>query len=202
MLSETCDIISEELNVKEVQFRSDETELVTWTAKANFKSLGSRVGKDMKEIAAAIGAFDNASIRDLLAGETLKLKISSGNEYDLTQNDVSIQRVEKSGLMVATEGGITVALDTVIDSALREEGIAREFVSRIQNLRKESGFDVSDRIEIGYSGDPEIISALKNFSEYVRNETLAVKLEDNSIEQNGVSSDINDLKCKISIRKI
>ncbi|MFA6567320.1 MAG: isoleucine--tRNA ligase [Victivallales bacterium] len=201
MLSETCDIISEELNVKEVQFRSDETELVTWTAKANFKSLGSRVGKDMKEVAAAIGAFDNASIRNLLAGETLKLKISSGNEYGLTRDDVSIQRVEKSGLMVATGGGITVALDTVIDSALKEEGIAREFVSRIQNLRKESGFEVSDRIELVYSGVPEITSSVKNFSEYIKNETLAVKLAENPLEQNGVSADINGLECKIFIKK-
>jgi isoleucyl-tRNA synthetase len=202
MLSETCDIISEELNVKEVQFRSDETELVSWTAKANFKALGSRVGKDMKDVATAIGSFDHASIRNLLAGETLKLKISSGNEYDLTQADVTIQRIEKSGLMIATENGITVALDTVIDNALREEGIAREFVSRIQNLRKESGFEVSDRIELTYSGVPEITAAVKNFSEYIMNETLTVKLDEKPFEQNGIPTDINGLECRISVRKI
>ncbi|MFZ2656939.1 MAG: isoleucine--tRNA ligase [Victivallales bacterium] len=202
MLSETCDIISEELNVKEVQFRSDETELVTWTAKANFKSLGSRVGKDMKEVAAAIGAFDNASIKGLLAGEPIRLKISSGAEYELSQNDVSIQRVEKSGLMVATEGEITVALDTVIDLALREEGLARELVSRLQNMRKESGFEVSDRINILLSGGSELASAVENFSDYIRNETLALKLEQSPLAQTGIPVDINGFECKIMISKI
>ena len=120
----------------------------------------------------------------------------------MTQNDVSIQRVEKGGLMVATEGGITVALDTVIDSVLKEEGIAREFVSRIQNMRKESGFEVSDRIELSYSGVSEITAAIKNFSEYIKAETLAVKLDENPLEQNAVSADINGLECRISIRKI
>jgi isoleucyl-tRNA synthetase len=120
----------------------------------------------------------------------------------LTQDDVSIQRIEKSGLMIATEGGITVALDTVIDSSLKEEGIAREFVSRIQNIRKESGFEVSDRIELVYSGVPEITAAVKNFSEYIMAETLAVKLAERNLEQNGISADINGLECRITINKI
>ena len=137
-----------------------------------------------------------------LAGETLKLRIASGNEYDLTQNEVSVQRVEKGGLMVATEGGITVALDTVLDTALKEEGIAREFVSKIQNLRKDSGFEVSDRIELAYSSVPEIITSIKNFSEYIKAETLTIKLEEASLGQSGVLTDINGLDCRIFIKKI
>ncbi len=202
MLSGTSDIIAEELNVKEVQFRADETELVKWNAKANFKSLGSRLGKDMKEASSLIPRFDLNSLKALLAGETLMLKLSSGNEYQISKEDVAIQREEKPGLTVANEGEITVALDTVIDSALKKEGFAREFVSRIQNMRKESGFEVSDRIEILYSGNEELAASLQEFGEYVRNETLATKLEQSPLAEKGISEDINGLECKISIIKI
>ncbi|HBC86617.1 MAG TPA: isoleucine--tRNA ligase [Lentisphaeria bacterium] len=202
MLSETSDIIAEELNVKEVQFRADETELVKWNAKANFKSLGSKLGKDMKEAASLISTLDHSAIHGLVTGGTYTLSLSNGTEHVLTQDDVVIQREEKAGLTVATEAEITIALDTVIDPELKEEGLSREFVSRIQNMRKESGFEVSDRIEIYFSGPPELVSSLKNFSEYVRNETLALKLEQNPLAENVIPENINGLECKISIRKV
>ncbi len=201
MLSETSDIIAEELNVKEVQFRADETELVKWNAKANFKVLGSRLGKDMKEAASLISTLDYATIHKLVTGSTCKLKLSNGNEIELSQNDVVIQREEKAGLTVATEDEITVALDTVIGPELKAEGLAREFVSRIQNIRKESGFEVSDRIEILYMGPQELASSLEKFGEYVRNETLALKLEQSPLAEKGILENINGLECKISIRK-
>ena len=117
-------------------------------------------------------------------------------------NEVEIISEDIPGWQVSNVGSLTVALDVTITPSLWEEGMAREIINRIQNLRKESGFDVSDRIELAYSGVPEVIASVKNFSEYILNETLSVKLEASSLGENGILSDINGLECKILIRKI
>lgn len=201
LLTKTSDIIAEELNVKQVLFQSDEAELVTRTAKANFKVLGPRLGKDMKEAASLISKFDQDTISSLIRGSGIKLKLSSGEEIAVSAEDVIIQREEKQGLTVASDGNITVAIDTVIDKNLKEEGFAREFVSRIQNLRKELELEVSDRIRIYYSPSDAIASSIKNFSNYICNETLAVKLEENKVAENASQADINGEICRLRIEK-
>ena len=134
LLHETSDIIKEELNVKEVEFTGNEENLVDRHSKANFKILGPRIGKDMKEVAVLIADFDASDIVSLLAGQTIVLHLSSGKDLEVGKDDVMIFRKEKEGLTVATEKDITVALDTTIDAALEEEGFAREVVSKIQNM--------------------------------------------------------------------
>ena len=202
LLNETANIIKEELNVKEVEFKSNEEELVDRHTKANFKMLGPRIGKDMKEVAALIAKFEAPVISSLLAGEKLVLDLSSGEKLEITKDDVLIFRKEKEGLTVATEKDITVALDTTIDTALEEEGFAREIVSKIQNLRRDMDFQVADRIDIKYSIPEKYASALANFENYIKTETLAVtlsKISDNSEEG---SCDINGNSCRIQIKKV
>ncbi len=199
MLSETSDIISEELNVKEIVFRSNEEELVTRTVKANFKALGPRLGKEMKDAAAKISQLTESEISQVLEGGSVNIVLSSGTELDLTAEDLVVQRQEKAGMTVATESGVTLALDTALSQELIDEGFAREFISKIQNIRKDSGFEVSDRIEIFCKVPADRQQAIKTFSDYICKETLAVSLEFS--DQDGEIININDSDCSITIGK-
>ena len=195
LLQETADIISEELNVKDVEINADESALVTYSAKANYKELGPKLGKSMKEAAGIIAGFTGKQIQTLLDGGRIGIALSSGEKLDIAVGDILIQRTEKPGLAVSTENGITVALDTVLTDELVREGYAREFVSRIQNLRKESGFEVSDRIYIFYSPDTDgIKTAVKKFRDYICRETLALDItEDSAVkaEKSAVKTEID-----------
>jgi len=201
LLHETSDIIKEELNVKEVEFTGNEENLVDRHSKANFKILGPRIGKDMKEVAVLIADFDASDIVSLLAGQTIVLHLSSGKDLEVGKDDVMIFRKEKEGLTVATEKDITVALDTTIDAALEEEGFAREVVSKIQNMRRDMDLKVADRIEIKYSVPKKYISALINFEDYIKTETLCLKLSEITECTEGCCCDINGNECRILIEK-
>ena len=201
LLKETSDIIKEELNVKEVEFKANEEELVDRHAKANFKLLGPRIGKDMKEVAGLIAKIDASTIASLIGGETFFLHLSSGLELEIALDDVMIFRKEKEGLTVATEKDITVALDTTIDAALEQEGFAREVVSKVQNMRRDIDLEVADRIEIKYSIPKKYISALINFENYIKTETLALKISEIvECTEEGIC-DINGSECRIIIEK-
>ena len=201
-LGETSDIIKEELNVKEVEFKVNEEELVDRHAKANFKQLGPRIGKDMKEVANLIAKFDANAIASILAGNTVDLNLSSGKELKVGKDDVMIFRKEKEGLTVAAEGDIAVALDTTIDENLEQEGFAREVVSKIQNMRREMDLEVADRIEIKYNVPQRYIAAVKNYEDYIKTETLALKLTATSAITKEGACDINGNECQILINKI
>lgn len=201
MLRETCDIISEELNVKEILFQADEEKLVTYKVKANFKTLGPKLGKTMKDVANSIAAFDSKQVKAIIDGGTVSVALTAGEAFEVSADDVIIQREEKEGMTVATEAGITVALDTVLDEALKGEGFAREFVSRIQNMRKEMGLEVSDRIEINYSVPQDYLGAMKVHGDYISNETLTVILKENKPE-NAIKTDVNGFECFISVKKV
>ena len=204
LLRGTADIIAEELNVKEVEVGSDESELVIRTIKANFKTLGPRFGKDMKEIAVLVAALDEKSVLNLIDGQAMKIQLSSGDEIDIEPNDVIIHREERDGLCVANEADITVALDTVLTEALKHEGFAREFVSCVQNTRKEIGLKVADRIDVCYCiNDSELAKSIPDFKDYISNEILAVTLEENSSlsGKNVIKTDINDVELLITINK-
>jgi len=202
LLSETADIIKEELNVKELEFKDDEEELVDRSTKANFKVLGPRIGKDMKEVAGIVAKFDAHIISSILDGQTYTIQLSSGKKLELGRDDVLIFRKEKEGLTVATEDNISVALDTTLDCALEEEGFAREVVSKIQNMRRDMDLEVADRIEIKFSVPKKYISALKNHEEYIKTETLALKVtEVNETSEEG-TCDINGNDCRLIIQKI
>ena len=200
MLEETAWIVAEELNVKSVEFSDDEEALVRRSAKANFKVLGSRLGKNMKEAAAKIQALTGREIGDVLAGKPYKLVLADGTEAEITAEDLVVQREEKPGLVAASENGITIALATELTPELEGEGFARELVSKIQNLRKEKGFDVTDRIRVVCSVPEKREAALEANRAYICEETLAVAFETGPAE-NGAEADVNGESCRIPVER-
>ena len=187
-LEQVKGIILSEVNVKEAEFISDTTGIITKKIKPNFKTLGKTYGKQMKEIAGAFAQFDQATISAIqnaeAAGEAYSLSLPSG-EVSLNPGDYEISSEDMPGWLVATEGQLTIALDIQISDDLRKEGIARELINRIQNLRKDSGFEVTDKIEVAIFADEtarkEIGSSLEGYKEYIAAQTLAVSIDLESI---------------------
>jgi len=172
------EIIREELNVKNVIFRDNEKDLVEYEAKANFRVLGKELGKDMKAAAEKIEALSQSEIQGLLDGATLSIDItSSGTEraVEITEDKLDIRRIEKANLKVLNEGTLTIGLDTDITLELSKEGDARDLIRGVQNLRKEVGFEVTDRIKLTLAGSPRLKSAWEAFADYVASETLSVE---------------------------
>ena len=199
ILSRSSDIIKEELNVKNVLIESNETDLVTYSAKANFKVLGSKLGKSMKEVAAIIQGFKSEEIASLLDGNVKTVEYSTGS-IDISDKDLAIQRSEKENVKVLNEGNLTVGFDTNVTEELLLEGIARDIVRLIQSERKESGFEVSDHINVEIKGEGRIDDAVKAFSSYISQETLSNSLE---IKDNdGKESEIADSKVKLKLSKV
>ncbi len=172
VLSAMADIIAEELNVKEVLIQEDESALVSYSAKANFKVLGSRLGKQMKEVAAQIELFTGKMIASLLDGKSVTLAYSEG-EIEIKAEHIIVARTEKEGVKVLNDGSLTVGFDTKVTEELLQEGIARDIVRSVQNLRKESGFEVSDRIRLTYDGNEVVQQVFANFGETIAKETLS-----------------------------
>ena len=183
-LEKVKDLILNEVNVKDAEFISDTTGLITKKIKPNFKTLGKIYGKQMKEIAAAFGAFSQDVISEIQASEAsgmgYVLTLPSG-DVTLNAGDYEISSEDMPGWLVATEGSMTIALDVTVTEKLRLEGIARELINRIQNLRKNSGFDVTDKINVRIFADgedgAEITASLASFGEYVAAQTLALSVD-------------------------
>ncbi len=173
ILREMEDLIRDELNVKSVVFRENEAELVEYKAKANFRALGKRLGKDMKAAATRIEKLTAAEISAILGGGSAEVDVA-GRSVSLGPEDVEIQRLEKEHLKVVNDGSLTVALDPELTEELIDEGLARDMVRGVQNLRKEMGLDVSDRIELEMHGSEGLKRAAERFKEYLMSETLAV----------------------------
>jgi isoleucyl-tRNA synthetase len=172
LLREMADIIGEELNVKEVVFRENEEELVAYQAKANFRVLGKELGGRMKAAAERIAGLSSRDIASMLEGAILEIEVE-GSILALSKDKLDIQRVEKEGLKVLNEGTLTIALDTEIGEELLAEGYARDLVRGVQNLRKEAGLEVTDRIRLVVAGDGELKAALERFRDFIASETLA-----------------------------
>jgi isoleucyl-tRNA synthetase len=186
--------------VKEVWFGEEETKLATLSAKPNFKLLGPRLGPKVKAAAGVIAQLSSEQLDDLLKGGTLSLDID-GTPLELTGEDLAVERTPREGLAVASEGSLIVALETELNADLISEGLARELVNKLQNLRKEREFDVSDRIVIHLEGDAELLAAVQKHEEYVKNEVLCVELIYSEGLTNGVSVDVNNCKCTVCIEK-
>ncbi len=181
-LGRFSDLVLGEVNVKELEFIADTTGILTLKIKPNFKTLGKVYGKRMKEIAAAFAGLDQATIsaiqRSDLAGTDYTLALPEGDVV-LHPDDYEISSEDMQGWAVATEGSLTVALDLVVTDELRCEGVARELVNRIQNLRKESGFDITDRVDVVLCpgcADADLETAVASFKEYICAQTLARSL--------------------------
>jgi len=198
VLASMEDIIAEELNVKNVHLQSDETGLVSYSAKANFKVLGSSLGKHMKEVASQIAELDGPTIGLLLDGKSLQVTYSAGT-IEITSEQIIVQRTEMEGVKVLNDGSLTVGFDTKVTEELLEEGIARDIVRSVQNLRKESGFDVSDRIELFYDGDAVVEKVFANYGSTIANETLANSIAKAELSVEGV--DCGDHSVQLSVKK-
>jgi isoleucyl-tRNA synthetase len=173
VLIEMEDIIKEELNVKSVVFRENEEELVEYSAKANYRVLGKELGKNMKAAAERIEKLSVREIQSLLEGATLSIDLDDCG-FDLTQSGVVIERIEKEDLRVLNEGSLTVALDPELNETLIQEGLIRDLVRGIQNLRKEKDLEVTDRIELILHGSDQLKIAVEEFQEHLTTETLTV----------------------------
>ena len=167
-------LIAEELNVHSVDVHEDEAGLVDLSAKADFKVLGPRLGKDMKAVASEIADLDHATIADLLDGGSVEV-----GGFSVSANDIIVVREPRDGTVVASDQHISVALDTTIDDELKIEGVARELVNRIQSIRRQLDLDVSDRITVNWhSSDPAIATAFRDHTELITGEVLATDLSE------------------------
>jgi isoleucyl-tRNA synthetase len=170
------ELVRSELNVKELEFVSEEAELVRYQAKPNYRTLGPRLGKLMPKAAAAIEALDPASVAEAVKGER-RLGISvDGHEHELGPDDVTLVMQPLDGYQVEAEAGRAVALALELDDELRREGLAREIVHAVQSARRDAGLEVSDRISLALGGDPELLDAARAHEDYVAGETLATEV--------------------------
>lgn len=165
-----------EVNVKEVEFITNTTGLITKKIKPNFKTLGKKYGKQMKEISAAFATFSQQDISDIETAGVYKFALPTG-DIVLDVEDYEITSEDMPGWLVATEGKFTVALDITVSDELRKEGVARELVNRIQNLRKESNFEVTDKITAQIRRRDDVVESLADFKDYVCGQTLCAKIE-------------------------
>lgn len=194
------DLIKSEVNVKEVELLDDVAGVLVKQIKPNFKALGPRFGKDMGLISKAIQNFTPEQINSIESKGELDIEIS-GKSITLTSQDVDISSQDIPGWLVANANGITVALDITLTDALVEEGIARELVNRIQNIRKDSGFEVTDKIKVALQRNGALEKAIRNNEKYVCSETLTEELIFMDVLANGSEIEFDDIKTRILISK-
>jgi isoleucyl-tRNA synthetase len=169
------DLILSEINVKQLEYVTDASGLLKKGAKANFKTLGAKLGKDMKDAAVLIANFSNDNINNLEKSGSLEISIN-GNAYTLTPDDLVITTEDLPGWKVASDGDLTVALDVTLTPELLAEGTARDLVNRIQNIRKDKDFNVLDRVTVTLEKHAAILDAVERFRDYIKAEVLATDL--------------------------
>ena len=193
-------LIKHEVNIKEIELLHDASDILVKQIKPNFKVLGPRFGRDMKLVAGKINAFTADDIKKIEQNGSLELDIN-GKNITLELNDVEITSKDIEGWMVANESGFTVALDVTITDNLRKEGIARELVNRIQNLRKDSGLEVTDKIDVAFQQDRNIVEALASNETYIKTETLTENLIIKEQIEDGIEIAFDDVYTKLLIKK-
>lgn len=192
------DIILAEVNVKSIEYIDDTSDLLVKKVKPNFAKLGKKYGPKMKEVTAVIAAFTKQDIATIEKTGSL-----SRDGFDLTPEDVLISSEDVPGWAVASENGVTVALDISVTEELKKEGIARDFVNRIQNLRKDMGLDVLDKIGIEVEKDGEVVTAaLMQFKDYISTETQARSFEFKEKITDAAAVDMDDFTLKVKISRV
>jgi isoleucyl-tRNA synthetase len=175
-ISARADLVRAELNVKELDFVEEESELVSYAVKPNYRSLGPRFGKRMPQVAAAVEALDPVHVARVMAdGGQVGINVD-GDEHTIGADEVTLALQPLEGYEVEAEAGHAVALQLELDDELRREGLAREIVHAVQNARKAAGLEITDRIELSLSGDPDLLDAARAHQDYLANEVLATSV--------------------------
>ncbi len=200
-ISAVADLIKHEVNVKELQLLDDASDILVKQVKPNFKVLGPRFGQDMKAVAQVINNLNADGIKKIEQNGVLDVVVNT-KSITLERSDVEITSQDIEGWLVASSAGLTVALDVTITDDLKKEGIARELVNRIQNLRKDSGFELTDRIIVSFQKDEQISNAINTNLEYIKTETLAKEVRISDHLDNGTEVAFDDVNTKLFIEKI
>jgi isoleucyl-tRNA synthetase len=201
-LTDYLPIIRDELNIKEVIKAENLDEYAGYTAKLNFRAAGPKLGQKVKAAAAALENRDEATIAEFVSTGILKLDLD-GETVSLSTDEVTAQKTEKAGYAVETDGPVTVALATELSEELIDEGFARELINKIQNMRKTTGFEVTDHISITVSCTSRLRQAAERHDEFIRRETLAEEILFRGAEpKNGKEWNINGEKTAIALAKI
>ncbi len=193
-----AELVTAELNVKELDFVSDEGDLVSYTAKPNYRALGPRFGKRMPQVAAAVAALDAAHLaRVMAAGGEIGINIE-GDEHTLAPGEVTLALQPLEGYEVEAEAGHAVALQLELDDELRREGLAREIVHAVQIARKDAGLEITDRIALTLGGDEELLDAARAHQDYLAGEVLATSVSYNGAEGTAATIDGRDLAIAVA----
>ena len=193
-----ADLIKHEVNVKELNFVESSNVLVK-KVKCNFRTMGKKYGKLMKGVAAAMSTLSQDEINDLETNGQIKLMVE-GQEIVVVSEDVEIISEDIPGWLVANDGNITVALEVEISDELRKEGMARELINRVQNIRKDNGLEITDRVSVMVSPSPQLTEAIEAFNDYIKSQVLADEIV---IGQNeGTEVEFDDFNANIMVNKI
>jgi isoleucyl-tRNA synthetase len=197
-ISARADLVTAELNVKELDFVSEEADLVSYAVKPNYRALGPRFGKRMPRVAAAVEALDPGRVAAAVSdGGEIGISVD-GADHTLTADDVTLALQPLEGYEVEAEAGHAVALQLELDDELRREGLAREIVHAVQNARKEAGLDISDRIELSLGGDEELLAAARAHEPYIAGEVLATTVAYDAAEGAPLRIDGRDLRISVN----
>ena len=196
-------LVMSEVNVKQIELLNDTTGIITKRIKPNFKTLGPKYGKYMKQIAALTATFSQERIAEIEASAETTLDLG-GDKIVVTPADFEITSEDMPGWLVASEGKLTVALDITVTDELRREGVARELINRIQNIRKDSGFEVTDKIRVEIESKPVVAGAVEHFADYIASQTLAVEVLAAAEPQGAVvaDSDVDDEPLRIAVTRV
>lgn len=197
-LQEQQHLIAEELNVKEVHFSKNEEEYVFLKAKPNFRVLGKKVGSLMRAVQLAIDTLPQQTLAQILTGQPITLTIE-GQHIEITPEEVQVERVVREGLVASNEGAMTIALNTTLNEQLIQEAMSREIVNKINTMRRETGFDVTDRIAITIQTSDYVKQCYESYRSYIDSEVLAVSVAFEPCE--GTAWDLNGENAVFSLKK-
>lgn len=199
-LEKVEDLIKAEVNVKEMEYISGTEGVISKKIKPNFKALGNRLGSKMKAVSAALAALGQTGIAAMEREGSLVLQLD-GEDITISLTEVEITAEDIPGWSVASRGSLTVALDITVNEELRQEGDAREFVNRVQNIRKDSSFELTDRISVTVQESPALKPSIIKFNDYICREILADNIDWSPQIQGGTEIDINDTLLKVAVIK-
>lgn len=199
-IEEVSELIKSEINVKNIEIIDDASGILVKTIKPNFRKLGPRFGKDMKQVVSAINQMDAQAINVVEAKGEIDVEIN-GEMIILKADEVEVVSEDIEGWLVASSGDLTVALDIEVDEELKNEGIARELVNRIQNLRKDSNLEVTDHIDLQIKKDGIVEKAIEENLNYIKNETLSKSLDLEDHVERGVTVEFDEVNTRLSLKK-